>query len=78
VAVYVVAGVQHKNNFHCMYLLIYRYDQMRSSNAHELLRNFVVINFCCIKFLYTFAEAYNRCTCVKRGCNGQVQLNGRW
>jgi len=22
--------------------------------------------------------AYNRCTCVKRECNGQVKLNGRW
>jgi len=56
-AVCVVAGVLHKNNFHFMYLLIYRYDQMRSSKDRELLRNFVVIKFCFIKFLYTFAEA---------------------
>ena len=56
-AVYVVAGVLHKNNFHIMYLLIYRYDQLKRSKDCELFSDFDVIKFCCIKFLYTFAKA---------------------
>jgi hypothetical protein len=59
VAVYVVAGVMHKNNFHVMYLLIYRYDQLKRSKHCELFRNFVVIKFCCIKFCIHLLKLHN-------------------
>jgi len=56
-AVYVVAGVLHRNNFRFMCLLIYRYDQLKRSKDCELFRDFDIIKLCCIKFLYTFAKA---------------------
>jgi hypothetical protein len=65
-AVCVVAGVPHKNNFHFMYLLIYRYGQLKRSKDLELFRNFVVIKFgiCRIwkkELLWTFTMRVDWC-----------------
>jgi len=73
-------SVQH----HCFlfsshfWLFIGRYilPQYRSQWPRGLRRRSAAP--CVLRLWVRIPPAYNRCTCVKRECTGQVKLNGRW